>query len=122
MKRNFLYVVLGLLIVVALAPGALAAPPNDGCGVGPGEAGNSTIGAWELWDQATLATNLVELQGFDEDVAEVVAEEEFEAWDRNVENGDGLMCFMIQRLPNDATGQDTWFIFVDNTAKKKGGQ
>lgn len=112
MRRGILSVVLGLLFTAAFAPGALAAPPNRACGVGPDGAGNSTIGEWQLWDEATLAAGLADHFGLPAQVAADV----FDAEDKN---NDGLLCVLVQVLPNDASGSDTWFVSHDNNAKKK---
>jgi hypothetical protein len=108
MRRLTLATALGALITVMFASAALAASPHRGCSVGPVDAGNSTIGSWELMDEATFA-EAIEDSGFDPSLAAAI----FETEDRN---GDGLLCVMTQVLPNDASGSDTWFVSHDNNA------
>ena len=59
MRRSIAILVVVGLIMVVLATGALAASPYAGCPVGPSGTGGSTIGGWELWDEATPADALV---------------------------------------------------------------
>ena len=106
MRRLIVIVVSVCLAMTVLVTGALAAPPHRGCPVGPASAGSSTIGAWELMDQATLA-DAIEASGFDPAEAEVIVA-------KNDRNSDGLICVMTQLLPNTASGSDTWFIGIDN--------
>ena len=111
MRRLTLAIALGALVTVMFAGTAWAASPHRGCSVGPVNAGNSTIGAWELMDETTLAA-ATEASGFDpEIVADIFAKED--------RNGDGLLCVMTQVLPNDASGSDTWFVSHDNNAREK---
>ncbi len=44
------------------------------------------------------------------------ADGEFARFDRN---DDGLLCTMTQVLPNDASGNDTWFVSRDNNSAAK---
>ena len=99
-------VVLVGLAMTILATGSLAAPPHRGCPVGPGSNGGSTIGPWQLMDQATLADAL-EDSGLDPAGAEVLLA-------NSDKDGDGLVCVMIQILPNSASGGDTFFVNRDN--------
>jgi hypothetical protein len=103
-------VVVGLMMVV-LATGALAASPNAGCPVGPSGTGGSNNEAWVLWDEATLA-DAAEAAGHDPAEASL----EFGQFNKN---NDDLLCVMVQVLPNDASGADTWFVTHDNNAREK---
>ena len=111
MRRLIAILVVVGLIMVVLATGALAASPYAGCPVGPSGTGGSTIGGWELWDEVTTADALV-AGGLDPAEASLV----FEEVDKN---NDGLLCVMVQVLPNDASGFDTWFVYHDNNAREK---
>ena len=106
MRRLTAVVVLVGLAMTMLATGALAASPFRGCPVGPGFNGGSTIGPWQLIDQPTLADAL-EDSGLDPAGAEVLLA-------NSDKNGDGLICVMIQTLPNSASGGDTFFVNRDN--------
>ena len=105
---SFAFVVTAAL---AMASGAFARSPYAGCSVGPVDAGGSTIGSWELLDEAALASAL-ETAGYDP----AFASSEFEVNDKN---GDGLLCTMTQVLPNDASGNTTFFVSHDNNARPK---
>ena len=111
MRRLTSMLALVALMTTLFAGAALGAPPHGGCPVGPVNAGNSTIGAWERMDEESFA-DAIEDSGFDPALAEAV----FETEDRN---RDGFLCVMIQTLPNDASGSDTWFVSHDNNAREK---
>ena len=96
------------IAVLLTAATALAAPPHFGCPVGPTGSGNSTIGHWQRMDSA-LHTSLIVASGG----SAAEAEAEFAHYNRNA---DGFICTMIQILPNDASGADTWFVSRDNTS------
>ena len=98
-------------VAMAMTSGAFAASPYRGCSVGPEDAGGSTIGSWELLDEAALAVAL-EMAGYDP----AFAAGEFEANDKN---GDALLCIMTQVLPNDASGNTTFFVSHDNNGRPK---
>lgn len=98
-----------LCLTMAMTAGiASAAPPHSGCPAGPSGTGQSTIGAFDRWDLATWVANIEATGG---DVASAPAA--FESVDRN---GDGIVCVMTQVLPNDASGNTTFFVPVDNSA------
>ncbi|MDP8904080.1 MAG: hypothetical protein M3N29_01975 [Chloroflexota bacterium] len=99
------------LVATLMATGASAASPHTGCPVGPGGAGGSTIAAWQPMNETTLAAAIAGA-GFDPTEAAAV----FEAGDRN---HDGLLCVLVQTLPNDASGSDTWFVSKDNNVREK---
>ena len=99
---------LGGVLTLATATAALAAPPHDGCPVGPSGRGGSTIGPWEPMTMLELAMAISATGG---DPAQAAGE-----FARNDRNGDGLVCTMTQLLPNDASGNDTWFVSRDNLA------
>ena len=108
LPRSFLLV--GVL-TLSTATAALAGPPHDGCPARPSGVGGSTIGAWELTTLAELRAAIAATGG---DPAQ--ADGEFARSDRN---DDGLLCTMTQVLPNDASGNDTWFVSRDNNAAAK---
>ncbi|HSM44557.1 MAG TPA: hypothetical protein VK969_06020 [Acidimicrobiia bacterium] len=111
MRRLTSMLALVALMTTLFAGAALGAPPHGGCPVGPVNAGNSTIGAWERMDETTLAAATA-ASGFDPGiVADIFAKED--------RNGDGLLCVMTQVLPNDASGSDIWFVSHDNNAREK---
>ena len=99
------------LASVALATGASAASPNAGCSVGPTSKGTSAIGPWRLLNESALASELA-AAGIDPSLAAG----EFVKSDKN---GDGQLCVMTQVLPNDASGNTTWFVSHDNNARAK---
>lgn len=99
------------LATMTLSTGALASSPYRGCSVGPGPNGESTIGAWELMDEETLADGIA-ASGFDPAEAAVIFAKEDK-------NDDGQLCVMVQVLPNDASGSDIWFVPHDNNAREK---
>ena len=99
------------VLTLATATAALAAPPHRGCPVGPSGVGGSTIGAWERMTLAELR-DAIALTGGDPAQADV----EFARHNRN---DDEFVCTMIQVLPNDASGADTWFVSRDNTTAVK---
>jgi hypothetical protein len=109
--------VVAALAVVAMAGSvsASAAPKHRGCGVGPGEGGNTTIGAWELMLETELAGAFASIGHPD---AEGIAEAFFA---KNDKNGDGLLCVMPQVLPNEASGDDEFFVAHDNNANASTG-
>lgn len=111
MGRVYAILVVVALIVVMTATGAIAASPYAGCSVGPSGSGGSTISGWELMDEATLA-DAIEASGFDPAEASLIFAKEDK-------NDDGLLCVMVQVLPNDASGSDTWFVPHDNNAREK---
>lgn len=99
------------IALLVMATAAFAASPYAGCSVGPGPAGGSTIEAWQLMNEQTLA-DAVEASGFDPaEAALIFAKED--------KNNDGNLCVMVQVLPNDASGSDTWFVSHDNNAREK---
>lgn len=106
MRRLTAIAVFVVLAMTVLATGALGAPPHRGCPVGPTSAGSSTIGAWQLMDQATLAAAMEASGGPSSNAEAIVA--------KNDRNADGLVCVMTQLLPNTASGFDTWYIGIDN--------
>jgi hypothetical protein len=95
------------VLTLGTATAALAAPPHDGCPAGP-SGGGSTIGAWEPMTPAMLVAAIIASGG---DPAG--AEAEFARHDRN---DDKILCVMTQVLPNDASGNDTWFVTRDNNS------
>lgn len=99
---------IGLAIVaLAITAGsAVAVPPHAGCPVGAGNSGSSGIEAWALWDEATLAQEFADAN-LDPNMAAVI----FASEDKN---GDQLLCVLKQVLPNDASGNTTWFVSRDN--------
>lgn len=111
MRRVAVTFALVVTAALATAGGAFAASPYSGCSVGPVGAGGSTIGSWELFDESALATAL-ETAGYDP----AFTAGEFESNDKN---GDGLLCVMTQVLPNDASGNTTFFVSHDNNARPK---
>ncbi len=111
MRRLIAILVVVGIVMVVLATGALAASPYAGCSVGPSGTGGSTIGGWELWDEATLGDAQV-AAGFD-------LEGYSAEFDKQDNNNDGTLCVMVQVLPNDASGSDTWFVTHDNNAREK---
>lgn len=111
MRRLTAIVVVVGLVMVVLATGALAKSPYAGCPVGPSGTGGSTIGGWELWDEGTVVAALV-AGGMDPAEAPLF----FEEADKN---NDGSLCVMVQVLPNDASGSDTWHLYLDNNAREK---
>jgi hypothetical protein len=96
---------------VISAAGASAASPFAGCPVGPTSAGGSTIGAWQLMDEATLGAALLAAGVDPANAAPILA--------RDDKNGDGRICVMTQLLPNDASGSEVWFVSHDNDAREK---
>ena len=110
MRRSTAIIAAASLALVALASTASASSPWDGCPVGPVGAGGSSIAGWEFIDEADLA-DAVEAAGFDPaEVSLVFAKED--------RNEDGTLCVMVQTLPNDASGSDTWFVTKDNNARR----
>ncbi|HSL26010.1 MAG TPA: hypothetical protein VLA54_06965 [Acidimicrobiia bacterium] len=110
MRRVSAVLALVSLAMILMATGVSAESPYAGCPVGPGE-GGSTIGSWQLLDEATVADEL-EAAGFDPaEAALVFAKED--------KNADGWLCVMTQLLPNEASGSDTWFVSHDNNAREK---
>ena len=103
------FVLVGVL-TLGTATAALAAPPHSGCPTGPSGVGGSTIGAWQPMTLAELRLAIAATGG---DPAQ--ADGEFA---RNDRNGDGTVCTMTQVLPNDASGDDTWFVSRDNIAAR----
>jgi hypothetical protein len=101
-RRVLLSLVAVLIATASLASAALAGSPHTGCPVGAGHAGGSTIGGWELWTLGDMVAT------FDDPAA---AEAEFARHNRN---NDDFVCVMEQVLPNDASGDDTWYIARDN--------
>jgi len=110
MKRLYSSLALACVLSLALLPAAAASPPNLGCARGPGHAGNTSIGAWESWDQATYAAAIDATVGGGAETAALTFAKE----DRN---GDGFLCVMTQTLPNDASGSSIWFVSHDNVAR-----
>jgi hypothetical protein len=111
MERMTAILSLVSLAMLVMATGALAASPYAGCPVGPGAGGGSTIGAWQVMDEPTLA-DAIEACGFEPaEAALIFAKED--------KNNDGRLCVMVQVLPNDASGSDTWFVPHDNNAREK---
>lgn len=94
-------------MTLTTASAAVAAPPYTGCAVGPNFAGSSMLGSWELMDETEFAAALVSV-GYDPALApsQIAA---------NDKNGDGLVCVMPQTLPNEASGNDSFFVLHDNT-------
>ncbi len=116
MRRIVVSMVIMALGVMGSAATAFGVPPYVACGVGPGGAGATAIGAWEIWAQGDYAWQL-EMTGFaDAAAAAAIAADVYAKEDRN---GDGWLCVMKQRLPNDASGFDTWLVSHDNTAKSR---
>lgn len=109
-RVSAIFVMMAFLVVI-IATGALAASPYAGCSVGPSGSGGSTIGGWQLMDEATLADGL-EASGFDPAEASLIFAKEDK-------NDDGLLCVIVQMLPNAASGSDTWFVSHDNNASEK---
>ena len=91
-----------------LAVGASAAPPHDGCPVGPGENGQTGINAWLLMDESALDAAMEAAGGGPEAAAAEFA--------KNNRNGDAYLCVQRQVLPNDASGFTTFFVSRDNIA------
>lgn len=91
---------------------AAAAPPHDGCPVGPRplEAGPGPLGewmGWTLWSIEDLAAASVgQFPGTIEQLEQHLASLD--------DNGDGQVCAMKQVLPNDASGATTWWLPMDN--------
>lgn len=112
MRRGILSALLGLAMVAASGSAVLASPPHTGCGVGPNDAGRSTINGWQLWDEPTLAGEIEAAYGDGAASAAAI----FGSDDRN---GDGMLCIMKQVLPNDASGATVFFVYSDNTATAK---
>ena len=102
MRRVLLALVAVLLATAGIASAAMAQSPHTGCPEGAGHAGGSTIGGWELWTFADMLATF-------EDPAAAQAE-----WDRHNRNNDDYVCVMEQVLPNDASGDDTWYLARDN--------
>ena len=111
MGRLSAILALVVLVVLVMATGALAASPYAGCSVGPSGVGGTTIGGWEFMDEAALA-DAIEASGFDPAEASLI-------FAKQEKNDDGTLCVMVQVLPNDASGSDTWFVSHDNNAREK---
>lgn len=108
MRRVSIIFALGALATLGSASDGLGTPPHTGCPVGPRDTGTATIGAWEAWDQPTLADAMDAAGGNPADAAATFA--------FNDRNEDGLLCVMTQVLPNDASGFTTFFVPRDNNA------
>ena len=99
----------GVLTLAIPATAASGSPATQGLSCWPTEAGGSTIGPWvPMTGRQELALAISQTGG---DPAQAVAE-----FARNDRNDDGLVCTMTQVLPNDASGNDTWFVSRDNIA------
>ena len=104
--RTLIAIVSAITMAVTLTTAVLAAPPHRGCPVGADYAGGSTIGAWRLMDQAEFAAAIA-AEGYDP----AIAASYFAAGDKN---DDGKLCVMPQTLPNEASGDDTYWLLHDN--------
>lgn len=104
-RRPHASVLIATLALFLLAAPALAAKPIAGCPTGPGDTGTADITAWQLWDQATFEAAVIATGGDPTGV-----------YDEGDKNGDGKLCILVQVLPNDASGNDTWFVSKDNTS------
>lgn len=116
MRRILVVTVLVVVSVLGSVAVAVAAPPHDGCAVGPNGPGKSTIEPWDLWAETTYAQALEDSGFVDAEGAVELAGTVFEKEDRNA---DGWICVMRQVLPNDASGFDTWLVAHDNTANTR---
>ena len=96
-----------------LAVGASAAPPHDGCPVGPGGNGKTGNGAWILMNESALDAAMEAAGGGPDDAAAAFA--------ANNRNDDAYLCVMRQVLPNDASGFTTFFVYRDNIANASTG-
>lgn len=98
---------LASLALLLLAGPALAGRPIGGCPPGPTDTGTADIGAFVLWDASTFAAATAAAGGDPGVIPGVYAQ-----FDKNL---DGNLCVQVQVLPNDASGNDTWFVPMDNT-------
>ena len=76
---------------------------------------NDRVGPWAEWTEGDVEALLRELAadrpeiGVEQIQARLAAIMGF-----NDHNGDGLLCVMVHRLPNDASGTDKWWSLRDN--------
>jgi hypothetical protein len=111
--RVVMAAVIAVTAMAWLTIGASAAPPHDGCPVGPGGSGQTINSAWMLMDELALDAAIEAAGGGPNDAAATFA--------ANNRNGDAYLCVLRQVLPNDASGFTTFFVSRDNIANASTG-